>query len=347
LVPNFDESVNSLNFRSSGSSSSSKDSNEDSESGAYYVHNKEDKKLKLKVDSTRTMRKFEIKKEDIDLENHFEMIGKGDFGKVYKTKLYSSTDVAVKIFDNNKIKNQMIKDSMEEAELLLSIRFPNIIMCMGWCMHSNLLMLVFEYMHQGSLFKVLHQDKKCLSSMTRLEILSKIARGMHHLHSREILHCDLKSSNVLLSDDFTTVKICDLGMSFLKNKLRKNNKWNSLSHYSSPEVLRGEKFENASDVYSFGMIIWEMLTGSIPYRDIDKSHLVGIVGYDCNHRLEDNDPKVKDRELYQLMLKTLNREPRLRPTFEEISEELDNLVFFRKKQLLYELNLGELLSCNE
>ena len=348
LIPNFQESLNSLNFRASGSSSSSQDSDEDSEAGAYYIHNKEHRSLRLKLDSTKTMRKFEIKKEDLDLVNEYEFIGNGEYGKVYKTRLYSSTVVAVKIFDNNKIKNQIIKDIMEEAELLLSIRFPNIIMCMGWCMHSNLLMLVFEYMHQGSLFKVLHQDKQTLNCLTKLEILRKIASGMRHLHSREILHGDLKSSNILLADDFGTVKVCDLGMSFLKNKLKKkNNKWNSLSHYSAPEILRGEKFENSADVYSFGMIIWEMLTGSKPYQTFSKSHLVGIVGYDCNHKLRLANDEVEDNDLYQLMLGTLDRIPEKRPTFKEISKRLGRIIDERKRQAYFRRNLGELLSCNE
>lgn len=347
MVPHFQESLRSLNFRASSSSSSSQDSNEDSDAG-YYMHNKQHRVMRLKFDSNMTMRKFEIKKDDLDMRHLFELIGYGEYGKVYKTRLYSSTDVAVKIFDNNKIKNQTIVNIMEEAELLLSLRFPNIILCMGWCTHTNLLMLVFEYMNQGSLFKVLHQERTQLSPSVKLDILRKIANGMNHLHSRDILHCDLKSSNILLADDFQTVKVCDLGMSFLKNKLRKkNNKWNSLSHYSAPEILRGEKFENAADVYSFGMIIWEMLTGSKPYQDIPKSHLVGIVGYDCNHKLELDSSQYESNSLYRLMLRTLDRDPKKRPTFKEISSKLDKIVEKRTKQMKQRNDLMLLMSCDE
>lgn len=346
MVPHCQESLRSFRFRASSSSSSSQDSNEDSDAGVYYMHNKQHRVMRLKIDSNKAMRKFEIKKDDLDMQYWLELIGHGEYGKVYKTRLYSSTDVAVKIFDNNKIKNQTIVNIMEEAELLLSLRFPNIILCMGWCMHSNLLMLVFEYMNQGSLFKVLHQERIQLSLSVKLDILRKIANGMNHLHSRDILHCDLKSSNILLADDFQTVKVCDLGMSFLKNKLRKkNNKWNSLSHYSAPEILRGEKFENAADVYSFGMIIWEMLTGSKPYQDIPKSHLVGIVGYDSNHKLELDSSQYESTSLYRLMLRTLDRDPKKRPTFKEISRKLDKIVEKRTKQMKQRNELKLLMSC--
>lgn len=349
MVPHCGDSNRSFNFRASSSSSSSQDSsNEDSDAGVYYYHNKQHRSMRLKIDSNFTMRKFEIKKDDLDIQNYYDLIGHGEYGKVYKTRLYSSTDVAVKIFDNNKIKNQTIVNIMEEAELLLSLRFPNIILCMGWCMHSNLLMLVFEYMAQGSLFKILHQDKIQLSMTVKLNILCKIANGMTHLHSRDILHCDLKSSNILLADNFETVKVCDLGMSFLKNKLRKkNNKWNSLSHYSAPEILRGDKFENPADVYSFGMIIWEMLTGYKPYQDISKSHLVGIVGYDCNHKLRLESSQYESKSLYKLMLRALDRDPKKRPTFKEISRKLNKILEKRRRQLSQKKQLEVLFSCNE
>ena len=347
MRPHIDSAKHSFHFRESSSSSSSQDFDEGSEASEYYYLNRKDKSLRLKLDTTGKLKKFEIAKEDLDIDSLFEFIGQGEYGKVYKTRLYSSTDVAVKIFDKKKIKNQKIKDVIEEAELLLSIRFPNIIMCMGWCMHYRQLMLVFEYMSQGSLYKVLHLDRTPLPILVKLEILRKISSGMEHLHSREILHCDLKTSNILLADDFRSVKVCDFGMSFLKSKLKKKNKWNSLSHYSAPEILRGEKFENAADVYSFGMIIWEMLTGSQPYSDIPKSHLVGIVGYDNNHQLNLPDSQVECRRLYELMLDTLQVHPRLRPRFKDISKRLDLIIQNRRRADRHRNNLKDLFSCEE
>ena len=136
-------------------------------------------------------------------------------------------------------------------------------------------------------------------------------------------------------------------MSFLKSKLKKKNKLNSLSHYSAPEILRGEKFENAADVYSFGMIIWEMLTGSQPYSDIPKSHLVGIVGYDNNHCLNLPDSQVECRRLYELMLDTLHVHPRLRPRFKDISKRLDVIIQNRRRADGHRNNLKDLFSCEE
>jgi len=102
---------------------------------------------------------------------------------------------------------------------------------------------------------------------------------MLYVHSRKILHCDLKSQNILLTDSWQ-VKVCDFGLARYKERFIKENKGKTgTPHWMAPEILRGERYAEPSDVYSFGVIVWELLTGSIPYVGRSLAQITGSVGY--------------------------------------------------------------------
>ena len=110
---------------------------------------------------------------------------------------------------------------------------------------------------------------------------------------KNMLHRDLKSSNVLIAEDYK-VKLCDFGLSGHKNKNKKQKK-NRIGTYQwmAPEVIRNEELDFFSDVYSFGVILWEILTEEIPYSGMSETQIIGDVGYDKNHRLP-NPPSGSD-----------------------------------------------------
>jgi len=94
---------------------------------------------------------------------------------------------------------------------------------------------------------------------------------MNHLHRNKILHCDLKTKNILVKKkkDFYEIRLCDFGMSQYKKKLQKKNRTIiGNKRYVAPEVLRGGRFSEASDVYSFGVILWEILCEKIPREEM-------------------------------------------------------------------------------
>jgi serine/threonine protein kinase len=125
--------------------------------------------------------------------------------------------------------------------------------------------MITEFVNKGSLFEMLHQKKYLLEDDRIIKIAKQIAMALQYLHKKKILHCDLKSQNILLNDDWT-VKICDFGLARYKEKFQKDNHGKiGTPHWMAPEILRGEKYEEAADVYSFGVILWEMMTGEIPY----------------------------------------------------------------------------------
>ena len=112
-------------------------------------------------------------------------------------------------------------------------------------------------MEGGSLFDHLHKKSKKFDDNQIIEISLDIALGMNYLHGQKILHCDLKSSNILLDERFN-VKLGDFGLSKTKRKFhgRKNFKRVGTPHWMAPEIMREEEYDEYSDVYSYGMILW-------------------------------------------------------------------------------------------
>jgi serine/threonine protein kinase len=125
---------------------------------------------------------------------------------------------------------------------------------MGFAIDNKSYFMINEYLEEGSLFDHLHKKKTVIDEERMLLIVEDIALGMNYLHGRKVLHCDLKSSNVLIDSNWN-VKLCDFGLSKLKDD--KNNFGRvGTPHWMAPEILREKEYTEKSDVYSFGMILW-------------------------------------------------------------------------------------------
>ena len=152
--------------------------------------------------------------------------------------------------------------------------------------------MITEYSSKGSIFDLLHsqgnsnynlhlisRNKVVLDDCQIFKIIKEMASAIQYLHTRKILHCDLKSQNILLSEDWT-VKICDFGLARYKEKfIRENHGKVGTPHWMAPEILRGEKYTEAADVYSFGVILWELITGEIPHKGRFVPQIIGSVGF--------------------------------------------------------------------
>lgn len=174
-------------------STSSSNESEDSESGKHKSHNRF--KFDYNDEIGPNLRNFLINKDDLEI---IEQIGEGAYGQVYRGK-YLKTNVAVKIFNKTKFKYKIRKNFIQEAELLCSFRSPFIVLFMGFCLNYKDYMIITEYMSQGSLYDLLHKKKAHISFDLTLNIIEQVAHGMNHLHEKKVLHCDLKSSNILVS----------------------------------------------------------------------------------------------------------------------------------------------------
>ncbi|KAI8464201.1 MAG: kinase-like domain-containing protein, partial [Monoraphidium minutum] len=160
-----------------------------------------------------------------------------------------------------------------EIAILASIRHPNVVNFIGACHRARTRCLVTEYCARGSLDKLLHKSGVPLDLPKRIEFALDIARGMACLHAQQpvIIHRDLKTANLLVSARFE-VKVADFGLSRIKDATHLQNSRAGLEgtiEYAAPEVLRGEPYTEKCDVWSFGVVLWELLTRARPYADMD------------------------------------------------------------------------------
>ncbi|XP_031117403.1 receptor-like protein kinase 5 [Ipomoea triloba] len=202
------------------------------------------------------------------------VVGSGGSGKVYVVSLSNGEKVAVKrIWNKNKLDEMLEKEFQAEVKILGTIRHSNIVKlwCCISCEESNL--LVYEYMENRSLDLWLHVKKRShgqfLDWPTRLKIAIGTAQGLSYMHyncSPPIVHRDVKSSNVLLDSEFNA-KIADFG---LARMLMKHGDPNTMSTfagtcgYIAPEYVKTRKVNEKIDVYSFGVILLELVTGREP-----------------------------------------------------------------------------------
>ena len=206
----------------------------------------------------------EIKKEKI-------LIGKGGMSHIYLGE-WQGKQVALK-----KIKFEYtekgfdiyLKKFINEINIIASMRHPNILLYMGTTVDNESYYMITEYLPMGSLEDYLHKRGGYLTDKQKIKIAFQIAIAIKYIHSRKILHCDLKSSNVLLDEDFN-VKLSDFGLSNFMSECPEKTV-NGTVKWMAPEILNRGKYETTADIFSFGLIIWELLTGKTPYYNIPKS----------------------------------------------------------------------------
>ena len=202
----------------------------------------------------------EIKKE--------EEIGGGGMGTVYLGE-WQGKQVALKKIKNDYTKGEnkiLLKKFINEINIIASLRHPNILLYMGTTIDENIYYMITEYLPIGSLSDYIHLYKKTLTEKQKINIALQIAIAIQYIHSRKIFHCDLKSSNVLLDENFK-IKLSDFGLSFSMSEERREVAGGTF-FWMAPEILNNKKYEFSSDIYSYGMILWELLTEKNPYYNV-------------------------------------------------------------------------------
>ncbi|XP_008192286.2 mitogen-activated protein kinase kinase kinase 11 isoform X2 [Tribolium castaneum] len=271
---------------------------------------------------------IEIDFNELELE---EVIGVGGFGKVYRG-VWRGHEVAVKAArqDPDADISVTLENVVKEAKLFCLLKHENIVSLEGVCLQEPNLCLVLEYCRGGSLNRVLAGRK--IRPDVLVDWAIQIARGMDYLHCGapiSLIHRDLKSSNVLLreaieNDDLLskTLKITDFG---LAREVYKTTRMSQAGTYAwmAPEVIKNSTFSRASDVWSYGVVLWELLTGETPYKGIDT--LAVAYGVAVN-KLTLPIPSTCPQPWRELMEKCWKSDPHLRPSFEQILFDLE-LIF--------------------
>ncbi|XP_067098751.1 LOW QUALITY PROTEIN: mitogen-activated protein kinase kinase kinase 12-like [Osmerus mordax] len=237
-----------------------------------------------------------------------QWVGSGAQGAVFLGKFHGE-DVAVK----------KVRDLKEtDIKHLRKLKHPNIITFKGICTQAPCYCILMEYCAQGQLYEVLRAGRKITPSLL-MEWSMGIAGGMNYLHLHKIIHRDLKSPNMLITYD-DAVKISDFGTSKeLSDKSTKMSFAGTVA-WMAPEVIRNEPVSEKVDIWSFGVVLWEMLTGEVPYKDVDSSAIIWGVG---NNSLQLPIPESCPDGFKLLLRQCWSCKPRNRPSFRQILLHLD------------------------
>eukprot|EP00268_Persea_americana_P004618 TRINITY_DN1148_c0_g2_i4.p1 TRINITY_DN1148_c0_g2~~TRINITY_DN1148_c0_g2_i4.p1 ORF type:complete len:998 (+),score=218.27 TRINITY_DN1148_c0_g2_i4:146-3139(+) len=252
-----------------------------------------------------------------------ERIGLGSCGEVYRAD-WHGTEVAVKKFLDQDFSGDALEQFRSEIKIMLRLRHPNVVLFMGAVTHPPNLSILTEFLPRGSLYRLLHRPNIQLDEKRRLRMALDVAKGMNYLHTSHptIVHRDLKSSNLLVDKNWV-VKVCDFGLSRLKHHTFLSSKSTAgTPEWMAPEVLRNEPSNEKCDVYSFGVILWELATLRMPWSGMNPMQVVGAVGFQ-DRRLD--IPKEVDPMVAQIIYDCWQREPNLRPSFAQLISPLRNL----------------------
>ncbi|XP_043075289.1 mitogen-activated protein kinase kinase kinase 7 isoform X2 [Puntigrus tetrazona] len=259
----------------------------------------------------------EIDYVDIEVE---EVVGRGAFGVVCKAK-WKGRDVAIKTIESESERNAFIV----ELRQLSRVNHPNIVKLYGSC--SNPVCLVMEYAEGGSLYNVLHGAEP-LPHYTASHAMSwclQCSQGVSYLHGmkpKALIHRDLKPPNLLLVAGGTVLKICDFGTACDIQTHMTNNKGSAA--WMAPEVFEGSNYSEKCDVFSWGIILWEVITRRKPFDEIGGPafRIMWAVHRGTRPPLIKNLPK----PIESLMTRCWSKDPSQRPSMEEIVKIMSHLM---------------------
>ncbi|KAM6443115.1 proto-oncogene tyrosine-protein kinase receptor Ret isoform 1-T1 [Liasis olivaceus] len=280
-------------------------------------------------------------------------LGEGEFGKVVKATAFrlkgktGYTTVAVKMLKENASASEL-RDLHSEFNLLKQVNHPHVIRLYGACSQDGPLYLIVEYAKYGSLRSFLRESRKVGPSyvgsdtnrnssyldnpderaLTMGDLISfawQISRGMQYLAEMKLVHRDLAARNVLVAEG-RKMKISDFGLSrdvYEEDSYVKRSKGRIPVKWMAIESLFDHIYTTQSDVWSFGVLLWEIVTlGGNPYPGIAPERLFNLLK--TGYRME--KPENCSEEMYNLMLRCWKQEPDKRPTFAEISKELEKMM---------------------
>ncbi|PHU21439.1 hypothetical protein BC332_06546 [Capsicum chinense] len=268
-----------------------------------------------------------------DLEE-LQELGSGTYGTVYYGK-WRGTDIAIKrikqscFAGSSSEQERLIKEFWREAKILSKLHHPNIVALYGVVpdVPGGTVATVTEYMVNGSLRHVLaRKDRSCraLDRRKKLMLALDAAFGMEYLHLKNIVHFDLKCENLLvnLGDPQRPVcKVGDFGLSRIKRNTLVSGGVRGTLPWMAPELLNGNssRVSEKVDVFSFGITMWEILTGEEPYANL---HCGAIIGGIVNNTLRPPVPQRCDPDWGKLMEECWSPDPEARPSFTEITNRL-------------------------
>ncbi|KAF5745793.1 ACT-like protein tyrosine kinase family protein isoform 1 [Tripterygium wilfordii] len=240
-------------------------------------------------------------------------VASGSYGDLYKGT-YCTQDVAIKILKPERVNTDMQREFAQEVFIMRKVRHKNVVQFIGACTKPPSLCIVTEFMSGGSVYDYLHKHKGVFKLPTLLKVAIDVAKGMTYLHQNNIIHRDLKAANLLM-DENEVVKVADFGVARVKVQSGVMTAETGTYRWMAPEVIEHKPYDHKADVFSFAIVLWELLTGKLPYEYLTPLQAaVGVV----QKGLRPTIPKQTHPKLTELLEKGWQQDPTLRPDFSEI-----------------------------
>ncbi|XP_053676762.1 uncharacterized protein LOC128726939 [Anopheles nili] len=266
--------------------------------------------------SHRTRDQWEIDRTSLKF---VRKLGSGQFGDVWEGLWNNTTPVAIKTLKSGTMDP---KDFLAEAQIMKKLRHTKLIQLYAVCTLEEPIYIITELMKHGSLLDYLQGKGRSLKLPQLIDMAAQIAAGMAYLESQNYIHRDLAARNVLVGDN-NIVKIADFGLA----RLIKEDEYEARVgarfpiKWTAPEAANYSKFSIKSDVWSFGILLTELVTyGRIPYPGMTNAEVLTQV----EHGYRMPQPQNCNTPLYEIMLECWNKDPMRRPTFETLQWKLED-----------------------
>nr|XP_018668558.1 serine/threonine-protein kinase Nek8-like isoform X1 [Ciona intestinalis] len=253
----------------------------------------------------------------IDLFEKIRMVGKGAFGTavLYKKKDDNSL-VVLKEINMSELNSQERQMAMNETRVLAMLNHPNIICYYDTFEDNGVLMIEMEYADDGTLAQFLAKSESAIEEKKIFSMFSQIVSGLAHMHDQKVLHRDLKTANIFLTKE-GVVKIGDFGVSKVISSRIAANTVLGTPYYISPEICEGKSYDEKSDIWALGCILYEMVTRQ---RTFEGTNLPALV----NKIMQGSIPPIRgdySNDIRRLIKDMLQKDPDLRPTASVLESE--------------------------
>ncbi|MBA0706476.1 hypothetical protein Golax_018582 [Gossypium laxum] len=261
---------------------------------------------------------WEIDPRNLKFENK---VASGSYGDLYKGT-YCSQEVAIKVLKPERLNTDLQKEFAQEVFIMRKVRHKNVVQFLGACTQPPNLCIITEFMSGGSVYDYLHKQKGVFRLPSLLKVAIDVSKGMNYLHQNNIIHRDLKAANLLM-DENEVVKVADFGVARVKSQSGVMTAETGTYRWMAPEVIEHKPYDHKADVFSFGIVLWELLTGKLPYEYLTPLQAaVGVV----QKNLRPTIPKHTNPKLAELLERCWQQDPALRPDFSEIIEILQQIA---------------------
>ncbi|NP_001191506.1 Src tyrosine kinase 1 [Aplysia californica] len=270
---------------------------------------------------TVQFRELEIKREVIELTNK---LGAGCFGEVWKGKLRKVVEVAVKTLKPGTMSSEAF---LNEAKIMHKLTHAKLVQLMAVVSVQEPFLIITELMVNGALLDYLRSEEgKKLKFDVLIDMNAQVAEGMTYLESVNFVHRDLRAANILVGEH-CEVKVADFGLARVlqdDDVYEANENAKFPIKWTAPEAALERKFSIKSDVWSFGVLMYEIITfGKVPYPGMSGAEVLQMVERGRRMSKPTNGPIVVEDAYFEMMLKCWNKVPEQRPTFEHLHDFFD------------------------